>query len=395
MLGIKKFFNFIRASETLEKKLFWSLTSIVTIICIISLIATIFENIGTLAIILSACCTLVPVFVLLICRKTKKYSFCFFLLCIGLGGIVLPITFFTNGGLRSGMPICLVGGVLMSSLCFNRKYRYISFVVTFIASIAAFVISILVPELVIPIRDDFINTDIIIGFCIIGLGLIPITSMVFTEYKNSIEKTEKEIERKAEFRLELMQAQLDNVADVRRMRHDLRHHNALIYEYAQNNDVEGLKRYLEQKMDTDDYYATKIFCMNSCVNNILTVYSRKARRDDIRVDIFADISNEINVGEPDLMAIVANMFENAIHGCSKSETKDKVINIDISTHDNKVIIKCSNSCAKDLVLVDGYPGERPGTGINSIISAIKNYDGTLSYKIENSTVFCTIILFVD
>lgn len=397
MLG--KIDGLLDRQDTLEKKLFWGLSLLLTAVCVVTFVMTLVEyltqNLNLTALVMSGLCILPAPLIMFICYKTQAYDECYMAMVIVMGAILLPITFFANGGLLSGMPIFCVGGVFMCGFCMKRSYRLIACIVSVLSCVISFLVSRTFPQLVYQIDNrSFIEWDIILSFVIIATTTIVTVVMVINEYQDAIVREGQEAERKAEMRLELMNIQLENVADLKRIRHDERHHNALILEYAENKDIEGLKRYIKQKMYTDEYYATKIYCMNAVINNVLTVYTRKAQKENITVNVNADVVNNLNISEPDLVSILANVFENAIHGTREVPEGNKVIDVDVHSKGSRLIMKVSNTCRPDLQLYNGYPAKRPGTGINSITRAANNYDGSISYKLDDGMLTCTVILLI-
>ena len=393
-----KISELLNRQDTLEKKLFWGLTIIMSVISLISFILTLVQflskQIAVSALIMAGVCFVMPILIMIVCKKTQAYSICYTAMAIIMSAVLLPITFFAGGGLISGMPIYCLGGVTICGFCMKKKSRFIAYSIAMASCIICFIISRHSPELVRSIDQDFAQIDIIMSFGIVAIGLACLFTLVLDEYNGAIAREGKEAQLKAEMRLEMMSIQLESVADLKRIRHDVRHHDALILEYAQNGDIDGLKRYIKQKMDSDEYYATRIYCMNAVVNNILTVYTRRAQKENINVTVTADVINNLNISEPDLVAVLANLFENAIHGTREQKEGPRNIEIDIHSKGDRLIIKCSNTCREDLQLINGYPAARLGTGISSILNAAGSYDGTVSYKLEDNVLTCMVIMAI-
>ena len=62
----------------------------------------------------------------------------------------------------------------------------------------------------------------------------------------------------------------------RRIRHDVRHHNAVIAEYVRNLQNGELLQYLKEYDRGIDQGTVEMICANTAVNNILSAYTRKA-----------------------------------------------------------------------------------------------------------------------
>ena len=177
----------------------------------------------------------------------------------------------------------------------------------------------------------------------------------------------------------------------RRSRHDMRHHNLALTVYAKRGDMQGLLNYLGQYEKLENAAYPQRYCENNFLNNLLTVYARQAHKAHIHLELTALAENRLPVTEPDLVAMVANVFENAIQGASSADASAPFIKMRVLHKAQKLIISCENSCQESLAYADGFPTENYGTGLNSIITAATHYDGDWTFSAEND-IFTTRIL---
>jgi len=387
--------NFSLRMDTLEKKVFWLIASLSAVAGLVCTIITIFENIGIGAVMVALACALIPLVAMYLCDKLGKYPTAYALLCIALNVIMIPFSLFTNGGIHSGMPIIMAGAMVLIGFTFDVKRRMIMAGITLFVNTAAMIISLEHPELVTLIEGEgMVEFDIISCFVFISIGMLVMISMVMAEYKAAILKEKRLADQKADIRYEMMEAQNENVEAVRRMRHDARHHNAIIMEMLQNEQYEELKKYMQQKMGDEEKYATVIYCMNSTVNSVLSVYTRKANKAGIETEINADVPADIDIKETDIVAMLSNIYENAIHGAQAAESAQKKITVSIHPKDDRLVIRCSNTCESSLELFNGFPAAGPGTGIRSVLEAAKNYDGQLMYNIDHNELICRLVVSI-
>lgn len=118
--------------------------------------------------------------------------------------------------------------------------------------------------------------------------------------------------RLLERNMELME---ESIVSGRRIRHDARHHNAVIAEYARRGQNDELLKYLkEYDKETDEGMIQQI-CSNTAINNILTAYTRWAQQEQIKVTLDVEIGDNLGIPNIDLVTILANAYENAIYGC--------------------------------------------------------------------------------
>ncbi len=216
---------------------------------------------------------------------------------------------------------------------------------------------------------------------------------------------EKEYEREnqlIQMNYRLLERQLEileeSVESGKRLRHDIRHHNAVIAECARRGQTEELLQYLEEYDREIDQNALKMICANTAVNNLLSAYTRKAEQEQIKVTMDVELGKSPEIPGIDLVAILANAYENAIYACmevKKSlEERECFIDLILKKRKNKLIISCSNTCRKEAALKDGKPGSEftGGVGVSSIIRTAEKYNGEYDFKNDNGVFVFRLIL---
>ena len=142
-------------------------------------------------------------------------------------------------------------------------------------------------------------------------------------------------------------------------------------------------------MNSEDEVWGKVrHCENITVNTVLTVYERRAKEKDIVVTISANASNELSVLPQDIVIVVANLFENAIHAAEKLKGTDKSIDISIRESAQRLLIKVDNTCKRNLV----FDETLYGVGIRSVIATTNKYDGMYDFTAEDGTFSAKISL---
>ncbi|MCM1268378.1 MAG: ATP-binding protein [Bacteroidales bacterium] len=197
-----------------------------------------------------------------------------------------------------------------------------------------------------------------------------------------------------------MELQEKSAESGRRIRHDVRHHNAVIAEYARRGQTEELLRYLQEYDREIDRDTPEAICANTAVNNILSAYTQKARQEEIRVTLDVELSKSQGIADIDLVAILANAYENAIYACMevrKQEERECFIHLMLKKKKNKLTISCSNTCLSEARLKDGQPGAEftGGIGVSSIIRTAEKYDGEYDFKNDNGVFVFRLILNME
>lgn len=172
----------------------------------------------------------------------------------------------------------------------------------------------------------------------------------------------------------------------RRIRHDIRHHNAVIAECARRGQKEELLAYLKEYEEETDQGIPQRICANAAVNNILSAYTRKARSEGIEVSLDVEIGKNLPVLSVDLVAILANAYENAIYACmemkKRQDERKPFIHLMIKKRNKKLVISCSNTCRPEMELKDGQPKTEftGGIGVSSIIRVAEKYGGEYDFQ---------------
>ncbi len=216
---------------------------------------------------------------------------------------------------------------------------------------------------------------------------------------------EKEYEREnqlIQMNYRLLERQLEileeSVESGKRLRHDVRHHNAVIAECARRGQTEELLQYLQEYDREIDQSALQMICANTAVNNLLSAYTRKAEQEQIKVTMDVELGKNSEIPGIDLVAILANAYENAIYACMEVkkglEERECFIDLMLKRRKNKLIISCSNTCRKEAALKDGKPGSEftGGVGVSSIIRTAEKYNGEYDFKNDNGVFVFRLIL---
>ncbi len=204
-------------------------------------------------------------------------------------------------------------------------------------------------------------------------------------------------QRLLERQMELLE---ESVEDGKRIRHDLRHHNAVIAEFARQGQTEELLQYLREQREAMEEGAPKNICANTAVSNILSAYSRKAEREQIRVTMDVELGRNLKITNTDLVTILANAYENAIYGCmdvkKESPERECLIHLMIKRKNCKLVIYCSNTCKTEIEIKNGQPKPEAtgGIGVLSIIKTAKQYGGEYDFKNDNGVFIFRLVMNV-
>lgn len=204
--------------------------------------------------------------------------------------------------------------------------------------------------------------------------------------------------RLLERQLEILEESVDSG---RRLRHDIRHHNAVMAEYVRRGQQEELLQYLKEYDRETDWGIPEMICANTAVNNILSAYTTKARSEQIEVTLDVELGKNLAIPSIDLVAILANAYENAIYACmevmKQRDGRECFIHLMLKKRKNKLIISCRNTCRMETELKNGQPKTEftGGVGVSSIIRTAEKYAGEYDFKNDNGVFVFRLIMNIE
>lgn len=141
----------------------------------------------------------------------------------------------------------------------------------------------------------------------------------------------KNDKRIAEYQRDLIETHYAEVEtmykQMRRWRHDYRNHIAAMKAYAENGNLDAIKKYLDE-LDTDlNTVDTVIKTGNAMADAILNSKISLAKSKGIEVKATAHIPVALKISDLDLCVIIGNLFDNAIDASVALPEGNRIIRI--------------------------------------------------------------------
>lgn len=252
-----------------------------------------------------------------------------------------------------------------------------------------FIITVILSS-VFPVRLTSFNDSAFITFVFLSISIMAVYPVIFSNINNMSEAAiKREVETQNKLLLTQIEAENLQLAADSQSRHDRRHHNLVMLEFANNNDIESVRKYLGHLVESDnEVWGGVRYCENTTVNTVLTVYERRAKENGISVKIFSNASRDITVLPQDLVIVVANLFENAINATSNLKSGQKFIDIYIKENAQRLLVKVENPCKANM----NFDETCYGIGMHSVISTTNKYDGMYDFIAEDGTFSAKISL---
>lgn len=194
-----------------------------------------------------------------------------------------------------------------------------------------------------------------------------------------------------------LQAQVESYKKIgenaRQTRHDFRHHTMVVAEYARNKDYQAILSYLSEYNDKEREKYQETFCMNQAADTVLSAYASRCEQGGIEFNADIRLDNTEEVSDYDLVTILANVLENAVNGCMKTE-KESRVEISVGLKGSKIVIVCKNTCMQDILFENDRPVNKmhDGIGVESIVNTAAKYNGAVDFSVSDKVFICRIIL---
>ena len=132
-------------------------------------------------------------------------------------------------------------------------------------------------------------------------------------------------------------------------RHETAHRLTALDALYQTGDWAGLGRLLEELGEQNARLSRTAFSPNFAVNAILQDAETRARAAGIRLEVRADVPEQLPVPVEDLCALLMNLLDNALEGAARVEVPgERFIRFRAAAKDGYFAVRCENSYAGPL-----------------------------------------------
>lgn len=175
-----------------------------------------------------------------------------------------------------------------------------------------------------------------------------------------------------------------NQLTIRRMRHDMNNHFAVLEGMVEKGETAGALEYMEQ-LTGHMASGNRPFCKNSIINTVLNAKYNLAVEKQIDCFFHISIDGIMSIDDISLCAIFANTLDNAIEACVKvAEPSARKISVKARYTENgyfsyEIVNSKANPIRKKkgVLLTDKEDSRSHGLGLSSVRAAVEKYHGTL------------------
>ncbi len=247
------------------------------------------------------------------------------------------------------------------------------------------------------LKPSMITPDFTVSFPLFFmLAILPVMYItIYILIKSQIETADVK-EKNSILNMQIQMAQerissnMHQEEEAKILRHDIKHHMVLLYDYIDNGEAEKAKDYINSFNETLDAHTNKSFCSNSAINAVLCYYEKIAADRGFVYEADVKLPNELTVDEQDLVVLLSNAVENSINHLTQTKAEGEKARIAISIFSDgaALLIEVKNPCAHSVQFENGVPvankkRHNHGIGTKSMIHLVKKYEGIYSFTIEN------------
>ncbi len=219
---------------------------------------------------------------------------------------------------------------------------------------------------------------------------ITIRNMYASQFRNLTLENELKLQEQTisaqKMRNELL---LNNYEEIRRQRHDIRHHLRTLSGMLQKGETRNAYDYIQELASTVPVYTPEKYCSNLIINATLGYYNQLAKENNIDLKIHVQVpESNPNISDSNLCVIFGNLLENATEACSRMKSGARYITLNSQVRGEVLFITMDNSYDGNVSKKGErfYSSKRPGfgTGLSSVQSLAETHNGSASFEaLEN------------
>lgn len=234
-------------------------------------------------------------------------------------------------------------------------------------------------------------------FTVVFLITSYIVILIFRLEKKSREEIETQLKlQQIELELKLNDDMINVTDKLRKLRHDMNNHIGLIKALVKAQKYDELEEYINQIYEDVEIANELVITSNKTLSVLLN--SKKSLAKSKNIDFTSMIaSQEINMQNKDICALLGNILDNAIEAAEKSGNK-KYILLMIQKTEEGCIISCENSLGIKPIIKKGKfvtlkdNSLLHGIGIENMKDIVTKYKGEINFDYDDEMFHVRIVL---
>lgn len=272
----------------------------------------------------------------------------------------------------------------------SRNYAALVIFVSILSAVAAPVFS----ELLISSGDNAIFCAV---YDLFAITLVVTVYIIFyqgsREYNALI--TAAVINQKQQAENRMLELTENNLEEIRKFRHDIKNHYAVMEELLKNHAYNELEKYF-RSLTLDKSVLNTIQTGNRLVDAILNTKTVEAAGRGVSLETKCAIPPELPMDDAKLCSLIFNLLDNAIEAAAVSAGKQ--VDFSLLCKDNLLLLRIRNSVNRktearpiSLRTTKANPVMH-GYGIGIVRQIVEEYNGSSQFSIENDCFVAEIML---
>lgn len=191
----------------------------------------------------------------------------------------------------------------------------------------------------------------------------------------------------------------ENIEQVRKLRHDMKHHMNIVHGLLDSQRYDELQNYLDDYQSDLSALDTELplYTRNQTVNILAGYYVQRANAEGIQTDFSIRLPEELPIDQTQLTVLLGNLWQNALEACQElPQDSDRWIKTSISLYQGKFMLQCANSAAHVLQSEDGTflstKGSGHGNGLAGIEDITSLYNGFCEFDFDGQVFSTSVVL---
>lgn len=310
--------------------------------------------------------------------------------------------------------VFIIMGLVLAALVFELLLRFICRKKDFLGikewvlillelSISYFVIAVIHSSMVEyrHVSSEFDRNIVMLLIAEIGIVVMIVLSLYLMVSLNALYMKERELElekKRIEFGSRYSETVREQYNETRRIRHDMKQYIGTIHALLEDGKYDSAKETAAALCDNIFKTETLINVDNDFLNAVLNTKFAAAKSKEIDT-IFAVEKGNFIADEIDLCTLFGNLLDNAISAAEKCPPESRLIEMKISSSENKMNIVIKNSITRSVLSVNPQlitsksDSSNHGFGIKSIRQTAEKYNGKVDFYEEGLTFISSVTLF--
>lgn len=277
------------------------------------------------------------------------------------------------------------------------------------------------------------GADALYALAVSVLAFLMVASyiMLFSALRTVMENARlREAAQLEELQRERYQNLRRTLAETAEARHDFRHQLLVIRSFADEDDVRGLRAYLDEQGAGQAQHEPGAYALNFALDSVAAHFAERARACGADVSLAFALLERLPLPEADFCMAMANLLENAVEACERAAAEGAQVagsaqagadgrsalpggarplfmDAEARIEGNAVLVSVRNSCtpadaralaaaAPEGVLSGGARSakrEGDGIGLASVAALAKRYRGEVQVEADEHMATIRVLLF--